>query len=791
MAEEACGAGSLPSAPMRSSTSTCRDAAAVHASGPISGQASPGTRDTRDAPDDTANITFSFGVEASSAQPPVCSSADETKIIPATRESPANTGHATAKPSVTGANMANSRAANGTTAATGVGASSTQPPACSGRRTSADILQAETHPVADPECATAMPSALGARADTPDERRAADAADIGDGASSTQPPACNDRRATTDPSLTGANPVSVECASAMPSVLEARANMPDEQDDAAAGDSGHEASSTQPPACSMRHPSTDPPTTEADPMGSVRVTAMPNVRGANVNAPGRPDAATAADARDGNPNSQPPACNVRHVAVNPLMAEADSADAERVTAMPGALGECVGPPGKPEQDPSDSEDGHVLAWPISELQREQLEQHPVQGVWELPLEDTMVPLRRPDHATRKAKQTAMAAWRRAWIGARAGRHVNSQAALRRPHLMVFECGVCRSLVQMIAARIVAAKAKREVIEPGDACTSRKCTPEGQIYHKQHHQTGQLKRRNGLRSRTQLLVREPNTIHDAEVTIVARDEVDRVAKGTRRPSAHESVMTRTDSDDDFAAPEKYHALHPPVTPSPPPSAPASPHKPSWRACATEAMAQGQARGACELSARTQTVARAWHVTHKAWNKLMHALHGNTTNNVVLREAADDMRERALRGDVRGVSYHLAAWTPWELVGAMPGDDPDQIRVAFRARMLAWHPDRNPDFPKLASEASKFATAAYDTLMEGGAKRDAHDVWYLGGLDKYLRGRHMGMSGTVWCPCCPVKWVLLIHHSSKDEQRVLDALDPPAYWHRALCPRWGAV
>lgn len=60
--------------------------------------------------------------------------------------------------------------------------------------------------------------------------------------------------------------------------------------------------------------------------------------------------------------------------------------------------------------------------------------------------------------------------------------------------------------------------------------------------------------------------------------------------------------------------------------------------------------------------------------------------------------------------------LGSNSPWDILGVKPGASPAEIKTAWRAAALKWHPDRHQgdDAKKIAAEKFKAAKAAYVKL-----------------------------------------------------------------------------
>lgn len=54
------------------------------------------------------------------------------------------------------------------------------------------------------------------------------------------------------------------------------------------------------------------------------------------------------------------------------------------------------------------------------------------------------------------------------------------------------------------------------------------------------------------------------------------------------------------------------------------------------------------------------------------------------------------------------------TPWEILGVAQNASPQEITKAYRAKMMEWHPDRNPHREAEAVEMSKAINAAYEII-----------------------------------------------------------------------------
>ena len=63
------------------------------------------------------------------------------------------------------------------------------------------------------------------------------------------------------------------------------------------------------------------------------------------------------------------------------------------------------------------------------------------------------------------------------------------------------------------------------------------------------------------------------------------------------------------------------------------------------------------------------------------------------------------------------------TLYDLLGALPDDDADQLRAAFRRAAKANHPDNNPDNPEAAERFRKIVRA--NAILSDGQQRVAYD------------------------------------------------------------------
>ena len=63
------------------------------------------------------------------------------------------------------------------------------------------------------------------------------------------------------------------------------------------------------------------------------------------------------------------------------------------------------------------------------------------------------------------------------------------------------------------------------------------------------------------------------------------------------------------------------------------------------------------------------------------------------------------------------------TLYELLGALPGDDAESLRAAFRRAAKATHPDINPDNPDAALRFRELVRA-YDILIDAEQIGRAH-------------------------------------------------------------------
>ena len=61
------------------------------------------------------------------------------------------------------------------------------------------------------------------------------------------------------------------------------------------------------------------------------------------------------------------------------------------------------------------------------------------------------------------------------------------------------------------------------------------------------------------------------------------------------------------------------------------------------------------------------------------------------------------------------------TLYDLLGALPDDDADQLRAAFRRAAKANHPDNNPDNPEAAERFRKIVRA--NAILSDGQQRVA--------------------------------------------------------------------
>ena len=63
------------------------------------------------------------------------------------------------------------------------------------------------------------------------------------------------------------------------------------------------------------------------------------------------------------------------------------------------------------------------------------------------------------------------------------------------------------------------------------------------------------------------------------------------------------------------------------------------------------------------------------------------------------------------------------TLYDLLGALPDDDADELRAAFRKAAKANHPDNNPDNPEAAERFRKIVRA--NAILGDGQQRAAYD------------------------------------------------------------------
>ena len=63
------------------------------------------------------------------------------------------------------------------------------------------------------------------------------------------------------------------------------------------------------------------------------------------------------------------------------------------------------------------------------------------------------------------------------------------------------------------------------------------------------------------------------------------------------------------------------------------------------------------------------------------------------------------------------------TLYDLLGALPDDDADELRAAFRKAAKANHPDNNPDNPEAAEKFRKIVRA--HAILSDGQQRAAYD------------------------------------------------------------------
>ena len=63
------------------------------------------------------------------------------------------------------------------------------------------------------------------------------------------------------------------------------------------------------------------------------------------------------------------------------------------------------------------------------------------------------------------------------------------------------------------------------------------------------------------------------------------------------------------------------------------------------------------------------------------------------------------------------------TLYDLLGALPDDDADELRAAFRKAAKANHPDFNPDNPEAAERFRKIVRA--NAIRSDGQQRAAYD------------------------------------------------------------------
>ena len=63
------------------------------------------------------------------------------------------------------------------------------------------------------------------------------------------------------------------------------------------------------------------------------------------------------------------------------------------------------------------------------------------------------------------------------------------------------------------------------------------------------------------------------------------------------------------------------------------------------------------------------------------------------------------------------------TLYDLLGALPDDDADRLRAAFRKAAKANHPDFNPDNPEASERFRKIVRA--NAILSDGQQRAAYD------------------------------------------------------------------
>ena len=63
------------------------------------------------------------------------------------------------------------------------------------------------------------------------------------------------------------------------------------------------------------------------------------------------------------------------------------------------------------------------------------------------------------------------------------------------------------------------------------------------------------------------------------------------------------------------------------------------------------------------------------------------------------------------------------TLYDLLGALPDDDAEDLRIAFRKAVKANHPDVNPDNPEASHEFRRIIRA--NAILSDGRQREAYD------------------------------------------------------------------
>ena len=86
------------------------------------------------------------------------------------------------------------------------------------------------------------------------------------------------------------------------------------------------------------------------------------------------------------------------------------------------------------------------------------------------------------------------------------------------------------------------------------------------------------------------------------------------------------------------------------------------------------------------------------------------------------------------------------TLYDLLGALPDDDADELRTAFRKAAKANHPDNNPGNPEAAEKFRKIVRA--NAILGDGQQRAAYDrMLVVARRQQGLKPKRSAFSGTI--------------------------------------------